>query len=363
MDKFDYQALVNEVVFRNINMFDNFDNWTKGAFALSTLGEDGRPMFKSISKLSCKYNEAENNRKFSNALHTGKTVGLASFIYMCREYGIDTNRFYVKDGVECAQPVANIATPKTKKESYVNIPYEYVKRSLDRYCCSDFVSFLKRVVANDDAIVEIVNTYHLGITRAGHIIYWYVDEGNIVRMGKMMSYNSDGRRDKSSTPLSIPKELANRGKLPTHYVLRKTLFGEHLLRNPQNANKTICIVESEKTAVVCSLCFKSVLWMATGSKGNLQDERLSAVKNSKVLLFPDTDGDGQTYRQWWKRARELNAAGWNIQVSDYLELFATAEERMAKIDIADLILDDLAQHNNRHIEAIADMLQGKLCGS
>ena len=52
MDKYDYQALVNEVVTRGINMFENFDDWTKGAFALSNLGEDGRSMFKSISKLS-----------------------------------------------------------------------------------------------------------------------------------------------------------------------------------------------------------------------------------------------------------------------------------------------------------------------
>ena len=43
MDRYDYQALVNEVVTRGINMFENFDDWTKGAFALSNLGEDGAP--------------------------------------------------------------------------------------------------------------------------------------------------------------------------------------------------------------------------------------------------------------------------------------------------------------------------------
>ncbi|MBO6296779.1 MAG: PriCT-2 domain-containing protein, partial [Prevotella sp.] len=86
MDRYDYQALVNEVVTRGINMFENFDDWTKGAFALSNLGENGRAMFKSISKLSSRYNEAENNRKFTNALHTNNKVGIASFIYMCRQY-------------------------------------------------------------------------------------------------------------------------------------------------------------------------------------------------------------------------------------------------------------------------------------
>jgi hypothetical protein len=34
MENFDYQALVNEIINRNINMFETFEDWTKGAFAL-----------------------------------------------------------------------------------------------------------------------------------------------------------------------------------------------------------------------------------------------------------------------------------------------------------------------------------------
>ena len=111
MDRYDYQALVNEVVTRGINMFESFDDWTKGAFALSNLGEDGRSMFKSISRLSSKYNEAENNRKFTNALHTNNKVGIASFIYMCRQHGIDTNRFYIMSPEALTRICAQIWCP------------------------------------------------------------------------------------------------------------------------------------------------------------------------------------------------------------------------------------------------------------
>jgi len=41
MDNYDYNALANEVVRRGINMFESFDDWTKGAFALSNLGRMG----------------------------------------------------------------------------------------------------------------------------------------------------------------------------------------------------------------------------------------------------------------------------------------------------------------------------------
>ena len=359
MDRYDYQALVNEVVTRGINLFESFDDWTKGAFALSNLGEDGRSMFKSISKLSSKYSEAENNRKFTNALHTNNKVGIASFIYMCRQHGIDTNKFYIKDDVERTQPVATVVNHHPRTVMPVAICKEYVTRSLDRNLRSDLVSYLKTLVADVDKLVAVVNAYHLGITRGGQVIFWYIDKDGVVRMGKVMSYAANGHRDKSVTPLSILRELSRCGKLQADYIIKKTLFGEHLLRYPAYAENVIGIVESEKSAVVCSLCFPNVLWMATGSKGNLQDERMSAVKERKVILFPDTDVDGQAYSQWHKRAGELNAKGWNIQVCNYLEQVATSTQREAKIDIADLLIDDLSNGCKMHIAAVADMLQGE----
>ena len=101
--------------------------------------------------------------------------------------------------------------------------------------------------------------------------------------------------------------------------------------------------------------------MATGSKGNLQDERMTAIKKRKVILFPDTDTNGQSYDQWSKRANELNAKGWHIQVSDYLEQVVTIEQRLAKIDIVDLLIDDLLRNRKPHIAAITDILQGESC--
>ena len=49
MDNYDFNALANEVVSRGINMFESFGDWTKGAFALSNLGNDGLPIFNIVS--------------------------------------------------------------------------------------------------------------------------------------------------------------------------------------------------------------------------------------------------------------------------------------------------------------------------
>ena len=358
MDRYDYQALVNEVVTRGINLFDSFDDWTKGAFALSCLGENGRGMFKGISKLSAKYDEAENDRKFTNAMHTSNKVGMASFIYMCRMRGIDTNRFYVKDGIGFTQPIATCVNRHQAGLPPVAIRYEYVTRSLDCNLHSDFTSYLKSLVADIGRISIVVNAYRLGVTRDGRVIFWNIDRDGVVRMGKAMAYGMDGHRDKSVAPLSIPKELSRRGELPADYVIKQTLFGEHLLCLPQNTDKTVGIVESEKSAIVCSLCIPDLLWMATGSKGNLQDERMRAVRDCKVILFPDTDSDGQAYRQWCRRAGELNADGWHVTVCDCLEKMVTPKQREAKIDIADLLIEDLVSRQNTYAETIVDMVLG-----
>ena len=69
-----------------------------------------------------------------------------------------------------------------------------------------------------------------------------------------MHYNpSTGKRIKDET---IPGRinwlhttLKRRHQLPKDWQLTQCLFGEHLL--PQHPNKTVALVESDKTAIIC----------------------------------------------------------------------------------------------------------------
>lgn len=344
MDNYDYQALVNEVVRRGINMFGNFEDWTKGAFAFADLGEEGRSMFKAISSISDKYREKENDYKFSHALRTRGRITIASFIYMCKQHGIDTNKYYVKDEtvtVPYSPPKVN-RPPKIIE--YGAIDKKYMLESLDEDLQSDIVCFLKPLIDDMDKVRRIVNSFYLGITDDKHVIYWYVDKDDIIRYGKVMAYRADGHRDHSKHPESIPCELSKKGLISSDFVIKKTLFGEHLLSLPENRGKTIGVVEGEKSAVICSLCIPDILWMATGSQYNMQQERFNAVKDNNVILFPDTDDKSEAFNQWSKRAEEMNQKGWHIQVSDYLEKIATPEQRSKKVDIADLIIDSLSEN-------------------
>ena len=77
------------------------------------------------------------------------------------------------------------------------------------------------------------------------------------------------------------------------------------------------------------------LWIATGGKHQFND-RLLVLKGRNVVAFPDIDA----YVFWRDKARQYPAL--NIKVSDYLERTATDEERELKIDLADRLLQKMA---------------------
>ena len=105
------------------------------------------------------------------------------------------------------------------------------------------------------------------------------------------------------------------------------------------ADSPVAIVESEKTAMICSEYLPDALWMATGGMSNLSLAMLSPLKGRKIILFPDTDPTGATYQRWTKEAEIIaKSLGTPVYVSDILEKNATEEMKEKKIDLADYLM-------------------------
>lgn len=137
---------------------------------------------------------------------------------------------------------------------------------------------------------------------------------------------------------SILKQSSNpKLRLPDRWELTQCLFGEHLLK--QYPFKNVAIVESEKTAVICSSFWPEYVWLATGGKSQLNN-RLQVLKGRKIVAFPDVDG----YKEWKEKLYQLREL--DIMVSDILEKNATAEDRNNNVDIADLLI---RQYRKEHI--------------
>jgi hypothetical protein len=124
--------------------------------------------------------------------------------------------------------------------------------------------------------------------------------------------------------------LKKQQALPEEWLLSQCLFGEHLLGG--NPEKVVVLVESEKSAVIGSAIFPGHVWLATGGKSRLREEKLRVLTGRTVLLSPNADG----YAEWKQRAGSMNFC--KAIVSDIIEKNATPKQKADHIDIADWII-------------------------
>jgi len=111
-----------------------------------------------------------------------------------------------------------------------------------------------------------------------------------------------------------------------------------------DAGKLVCLVESEKTAIIAAAYYPDYIWLAAGSLNGLNPDKCQALKNRSVMLFPDVN----SYGKWYEKAMELNARipSSTFKVSNALENNATEIERLNGIDIADRWIDDFLEEWN-----------------
>ena len=85
----------------------------------------------------------------------------------------------------------------------------------------------------------------------------------------------------------------------------KVLFGLHLV--PRYPDKPIGLVESEKSALICSAFTEpeSVLYLATAGQSNLTIAMLEPllIRNKSIVLIPDKDSFDK-----WSAIREQKTA-------------------------------------------------------
>lgn len=177
-------------------------------------------------------------------------------------------------------------------------------------------------------------------TANDNVIFWQIDRDNHIREGKVMYYQADAHRSHTRKPVTVSWLLKQEKQLPDDWKAKYCLFGLHQIK--EHDEHQIAIVESEKTAIICSelLASENFIWLATGGSSNLSVQSLQPLKGRKVIIFPDTDPQGTTYQEWLTIAQEASKQfGHPITVSNLLELHATEDQKKRKIDIADFIIE------------------------
>ena len=272
--------------------------------------------------------------------------------WLCQTFGIDDNKTIFNN----LKPTKNIKDMTLKPTTdIVTLHPSMVEKSLssNSVFCRSLVS---SGLLSHSRMQNAMEVYRLGATREGGVIFWQIDRHERVCDGKIMHYDINCHRLKEKTPTWVSWMMKHRfHSMPADTHTTKCLFGLHLLPTTANSHDVqIAIVESEKTAVICSeiitlqaikqVCnigaetiLPDVLWMATGGVGNLSAELLMPLKDYKITLFPDTDETGTTYNLWRSKAEEIGKIlGQRIWVSNILEQNATEQQKKNKIDIGDL---------------------------
>lgn len=175
---------------------------------------------------------------------------------------------------------------------------------------------------DEQTLQRIYSDYCIGATAAHDVIFWQIDTAYRVHTGHIMRYRDDGHR---SGPQSwVHSRLQRDGLLPPDWTLQQCLFGQHLLSN--YPDRQVCLVESEKTALIMAACQPEQLWLATAGSGGLSADKLACLRGRTVRIFPDSG----CYDKW--KAKLALTSGIDYYISPLLEAYPP------NTDLCDLLL-------------------------
>lgn len=240
---------------------------------------------------------------------------------------------------------------QTKTKSFDFIAPEHLKPTLRNYDRNAFVQFLFNLFPDcSDEVQDVLKMYFVG-TFEDYTSFSSIDRLNRICKAKLIRFNrATGKRLKDDYDTS---SLVRKLKLKEDFQYKQIFFGEHLL--PKNPNKPVAVVESEKTAIIASLCMSQFVWLATGSKQWLKAERLQRFDNRQIILYPDADG----FDQWQAVAADAQRQGLPVKVSSLIENCATDRQKQNQYDLADYLIEQQKEINqtNEFIDSYNSKLE------
>jgi len=153
-----------------------------------------------------------------------------------------------------------------------------LKVSLSHYKNNTFYQWLKFT----GAAAELAAYFSMGTSRDGCTVFWLINKDNQICQPKKVEYKPDGHRNKAGFIGVVSGYSRDSGYAPC-------LFGEQYL----DVNKTVMLVESEKTVLIGHCFHPEYTWVATGGANGFTVEKASVLKGYKVVVLLDGDEAGQ----------------------------------------------------------------------
>lgn len=218
-----------------------------------------------------------------------------------------------------------IAPPPVPEYKYLPIEMAEAQQTPDL----NLVPWLLKVIPNKERVKEVLDLYRVGSQRDkngfSYALFWYIDADGHLCDGKLMGYRPDGHRNGKVN--WVASQLAQMQPAENTRV-KRCLYGEQLISRFPEAK--IALVESEKSALVCSCLLPDYLWLATGGCSNLSIEAMKPLNGRSVTIFPDS---GMLAK--WKEKLE------GLKEVDY-RFYEGIEKYPPNTDLADILLQKLS---------------------
>lgn len=222
---------------------------------------------------------------------------------------------------------------------------EQLDATLTDYDNNNFALILLKLFGYNET-VKLLTLYEIGTSKKwnGANIFWQIDANGIVRTGKIMLYNIETNKRVKQPYDHI--SWVHKDILKDSHELRQCFFGEHLIN--QFKSKPIAIVESEKSAIICTYFLPEFIWLSAGNINGLTFEKFKVLKGRKVVLFPDLN---KGFEIWQNKANEFKNIA-EVSISDYLQRIATPEQKANGLDLADYLIETITK-NVGHVDNVA----------
>nr|WP_321451347.1 DUF6371 domain-containing protein [uncultured Carboxylicivirga sp.] len=270
--------------------------------------------------------------------HLSDYTGRCNRVEKCG-YHFTPKMYFEKKGYESDEYY--VSTPKTKT---IVKPPSYIDKklmltSLTNYHQNNFAMGLSKYFPRR-RVWEVLQRYYVGTAKGNKTIFWQVNRLGQVRTGKVMQY--DVHTLKRNGYINWVHHIIKQ----KDFNLKQVFFGAHLL-----ANKTtpVAIAEGEKNAIFGALYYPQYNWIAAGSIEMLNVQKLNALRDYQVTLFPDK---GKAFEKWSKIAER---ACFDVRVNTVLENTDLNEGD----DIADLVICIKKDQYKKSSQAIIDSFKRK----
>jgi hypothetical protein len=224
-----------------------------------------------------------------------------------------------KEPLEIQKELMNeVATEikKPKKEPELIFPTKDEIKALVSLKTSNFHHYI-----NESKVVplEHLTKWLVGTNSYGNTAFIIANKKTYFN-AKFMKYGDKLKRDKQGIPYYM--------KAAKDKKYTRCIYGEHLLSD--DLSRVVCLVESEKTAILAAYYYPEFDWLATGGNNGMTSEMIPALFNRTIYYLCDSDLAGRT-SSTLKKLKEYK--------QDYhlVDLFP---DRNDGYDLADFILEE-----------------------